>query len=178
MGGTSIRIEPARPEHLPALAAIYAWAAETSPATFELEGHPPAWWEDVLAAVDPRAGRLLLAALDADGSVAGYARSGEHKPKPAYRTTCETSVYVAETHRGRGVGSRLYADLLTRLDASELHVAVAGVTQPNPASGRLHLAAGFTEVGRFREVGFKLDSYWDVVWYERRLDASFAGSPR
>lgn len=172
MSGTPIRIEPARPEHLPQVAAIYARAAAISPATFDLEGHPVAWWEDVLAAVDPVAGRVLLAAVGSDGVVAGYARSGEHKAKPAYRITCETSVYVAETHRDRGVGSALYADLLERLEDSELHLAVAGVTQPNPASARLHLSTGFTEVGRFGEIGFKLGAYWDVVWYERRLDGS------
>lgn len=174
MGDGPIRIEPTRRDHLPALAAIYARAAETSPATFDLEGHPVAWWEDVLAADDPVAGRLLLSALDGDGALAGYARSGEHKVKPAYRTTCETSVYVAESHRGRGVGGALYADLLSRLADSEIHLAVAGITQPNAASARLHLSAGFTEVGRFREIGFKQGTYWDVVWYERRIDGSRA----
>ena len=34
---------------LPAVAAIYAAAATSSHVTFDLEGRPLAWWEEVLA---------------------------------------------------------------------------------------------------------------------------------
>src|SRR6266511_5878708 len=54
----------AREEHLPAIAEIYATAALTTPATFDFEGRPVAWWRAVLEAVDPAAGDLLLVAVD------------------------------------------------------------------------------------------------------------------
>jgi phosphinothricin acetyltransferase len=79
------------------------------------------------------------------------------------------SVYVDERFRGRGVGHALYAELLARLDASRLRLAVAGVTQPSPASDRLHRAHGFAEVGTFAGVGYKLGRAWDVRWYQRPL---------
>ncbi len=160
-------VEDARPEDVPAIAAIYA-AATLTPATFDLEGHPVAWWQEVLDASDPASGRHLFTARDGE-QVLGYARSGHHRAKPAYDTTCETSVYVAVEHRGRGVGDALYAALLGRLDAGPLRLAVAGVTLPNPASERLHLAHGFTEVGVFHSVGFKLGRPWDVRWFQRPL---------
>jgi phosphinothricin acetyltransferase len=159
-----MRVRDAGDADLPAVAAIYAMAAERTAATFDLEGRPPGWWAEVLA--DPE--HELLVATDGD-AVLGYARSSRHKEKPAYSTTVETSVYVGEAARGRGVGGALYAALLERLDAGPKLLAVAGVALPNDASERLHRAHGFTEVGTFHSVGVKLGREWDVRWYERPL---------
>jgi phosphinothricin acetyltransferase len=165
-----VSVRDATPADLPAVAAIYAAAART-PATFDLDGHAVAWWEDVLAAGEPAAGHWLLVAADAAG-VVGYARSTRHKDRPAYATTVETSVYVAEDQRGRGVGDALYSELLDRLDASGLRLAVAGITQPNDPSNRLHRAHGFRAVGTFTGVGVKLGRAWDVLWFQRPLRAA------
>jgi L-amino acid N-acyltransferase YncA len=165
----TLTVVDAREEHLPAIAEIYAAAALGSPATFDFEGHPVAWWRAVLEAVEPAAGHLLLVAVDAGGEVAGYAKSGTFRPKPAYDTTREVSVYVAQDSRGRGVGGALYASLLARLEACGIRLAVGGVTEPNPASTRLHLACGFSRVGTFVGVGTKFGRQWDVTWYQRAL---------
>ncbi len=159
----------AEAEHLPGVAAIYADAVRGGPATFDLKVPPLAWWRGVLDALDASAGHLMLVAIGADGAVVGYAKSGGFRPKAAYDSTCETSVYVTQDARGQGVGTLLYAELLARLDRSGLRLAVAGVTVPNQASARLHLAHGFTEVGTFTGVGVKFGSAWDVCWYQRPL---------
>lgn len=160
------------PDQLPAIAAIYAAAIEDGPATFDLDAPPLAWWGSVLESVDPTAGHLMLTASDDDGTVLGYAKSGSFRPKAAYNSTCETSIYVAGHARGRGVGTSLYAELLARLDRSGLRLAVAGATMPNPASAKLHRAHGFSEVGTFAGVGVKFGQPWDVVWYQRPLGSA------
>jgi phosphinothricin acetyltransferase len=161
-----MRIEPATVAHAEAIAAVYDEAARTTPATFDLEGHAPRWWADAIAAGD----YPFQAALDSGDELLGFARAGLHKVKPAYGTTCETSVYVAQSARGRGVGRALYEALLARLDASPgFLLAVAGITEPNPVSVALHTACGFTPVGTFHNVGRKLGRSWDVTWYERPL---------
>ena len=169
-----MRIEPATPAHAAAIAAIYDEAARTSPATFDLEGHPPDWWADAIAAGDypffaATGDRRLKAGGPGGGELLGFARAGLHKVKPAYGTTCETSVYVAPQARGRGAGRALYEALLAELEASPLLLAVAGITEPNPVSVALHVACGFTPVGTFHNVGRKLGRTWDVTWYERPL---------
>jgi phosphinothricin acetyltransferase len=156
-------------EHLTAIADIYAAAARDTPATFDLEGHPLSWWRSALSAVDPLAGNFLLAAVDGDGEVLGYAKSGGFRDKPAYDTTREVSVYVAEAARGRGVGRALYDALLARLESSAARLAVGGLAEPNPASTALHLSCGFTVVGTFVGVGTKFGRSWDVTWYQRPL---------
>ena len=102
-----MRIEPATSAHAEAIAAVYDEAARTTPATFDLEGHPPQWWADVIAAGD----YPFVVAVDGRRCSASPAAS-LHKVKPAYATTCETSVYVAESARGRGAGRALYDALL------------------------------------------------------------------
>jgi L-amino acid N-acyltransferase YncA len=156
-------------EHLEAIASIYAAAARDTPATFDFEGPPVAWWRAALAALDPDAGHLLLVALDDAGAVAGNAKSGRFRAKPAYDSTREVSVYVDEAARGRGVGRGLYEALLERLSRCGVRLAVGGVTEPNPASTALHLASGFTRVGTFVGVGTKFGRLWDVTWYQRAL---------
>jgi L-amino acid N-acyltransferase YncA len=160
-----MRIAAATHAHAAAIAAVYDEAARTTPATFDLEGHPPAWWSDVITAND----YPFAVALDDGDELLGFARGALHKVRPAYATTCETSVYVASSARGRGVGRALYDALLAELEASPLLLAVAGITQPNPASVALHVACGFTPVGTFHGVGHKLGRTWDVTWYERAL---------
>jgi phosphinothricin acetyltransferase len=164
----TVLVADATAEHLAAFAAIHGEAALESAATFDVEVHPIGWWEDLLGAVDPEAGDFLLAALDGSEAV-GYAKSGPHRAKASYATTRETTVYVAASRRGAGVGHALYGELLARLDRLPLAMAVAGVTQPNPASDALHRAHGFREVGTFSAVGVKFGRPWDVLWYERPL---------
>lgn len=167
-----MRIEPADERHAAAIAAIYAHAAETSPATFDLEGKPADWWREQIANEKRDAGHVTLVALGDEDEVLGYAKSGMYMERAAYDTTCLVSVYVAETARGKGVGSALYDALLARLEQTELKLAVAGIADPNDASTRLHLAKGFTYVGTFNDVGTKFGREWSVSWYQRRLGHS------
>jgi phosphinothricin acetyltransferase len=164
-----MRVEPASERHLPAIAAIYDEAARTTHVTFDLEGRPVDAWRETLAASDELAGRILLVAVDEREQVLGAAWSGRHKPRRAYDITCETSVYVAASGRGRGVGGALYDELLRRLDGSALRLAIAGVALPNDHSVKLHVSRGYEEVGTYRDTGWKLGRTWDVMWLQRRL---------
>lgn len=166
-------VTDARDADLPAVAEIHAAAARDTHATFDFVGRPLGHWQSALASADPAAGHAFLVARDGDDAVAGYAKAGRFIDKPGYDTTVETSIYVAEAARGRGVGRALYAELLARLEASEIELAVAGVAEPNPASTALHVAFGFERVGTFVGVGTKFGRLWDVTWYQRRA----AGHP-
>ena len=46
------------------------------------------------------------------------------------------------------------------------------------ASLALHRAFGFEPVGIFRQVGYKFGRYWDVQWFQKRLDAASGGGLR
>lgn len=101
--------------------------------------------------------------------ILGYATSSAFRPKAAYSTSVEVSVYCSPDARGRGIGALLYSALFEALAGQDLHRAYAGITQPNASSVRLHERFGFRHIGTYEEVGRKFDRYWDVAWYEKRL---------
>ncbi|AYL36563.1 GNAT family N-acetyltransferase [Streptomyces fungicidicus] len=113
--------------------------------------------------------RLMVATDTGSRRILGYATSSPFRPKPAYATSVETTVYVAPDAGRRGVGTLLYKTLFEALAGQDLHRAYAGVAQPNDASTRLHERFGFRHVGTYREVGRKFGRWWDVAWYEKEL---------
>jgi phosphinothricin acetyltransferase len=112
-------------------------------------------------------GRHRLLVARSEGRAVGYAASVPYRARAAYAPSVETSVYVAPSHIGRGVGSALYGALLAELEREDVHRAYAGIAMPNPASVRLHERCGYRRAGYYTEQGRKFGRYWDVAWYER-----------
>lgn len=160
-------IRPATETDLPAVAAIYEHEVHTGVATFDLEPRPLEVWEGRLASTEP--GDHLLVA-EADGEVRGYASSSAYRPKAGYRHTRETTIYLADGAQGQGLGRLMYGDLLDLLVADGVHLALAAIALPNPASVALHRTFGFEDVGVMREVGRKLDRWIDVLWLQKMLN--------
>jgi len=119
-------------------------------------------------------GRYRVLVAVSGGVVVGYASSSRFRPKPAYETSIETSVYLAPEAAGRGAGSRLYKGLFKALEGEDVHRAYAGIALPNPASIGLHERFGFKRVAHFSEQGRKFGRYWDVAWYEKPLGVDSA----
>jgi phosphinothricin acetyltransferase len=116
-----------------------------------------------------RTGRYRVLVGVSDATVIGYASSSRWRPKPAYETSVETSIYLAPDAVGRGIGTKLYEELFKQLHREDLHRAYAGIALPNQASIALHERVGFKRVAHFTEQGRKFDRYWDVGWYEKPL---------
>ena len=165
----AISLRPAVLDDLPALTAIYNHYIVHTTITFDVTPFEPrarrAWFEDHAATGRHR----LLVAVEAGGSILGYATTSRWRPKAAYDTTVESSVYCRPDAVGRGVGTQLYTGLFEALAAEDVHRVVAGIGQPNPASVALHERFGFRRVGVFESVGRKFGQYWDVAWFERPL---------
>lgn len=165
--GTLIR--EARDGDLPRLTEIYNHYVKTTQATFDIETFSVEARRSWFAQFAPTGPHRLLVA-EQNGIVQGYASSQRFRPKRAYDTTVETTVYCAPGATGRGLGRQLYDALFEALGEEEIHSAVAAIALPNDASVVLHERLGFVLVGVLHEVGRKFDSYWDVAWYEKRLD--------
>jgi phosphinothricin acetyltransferase len=103
------------------------------------------------------------------GAVVGYGYASRHRDRAAYAWSVDLAVYVHPRAQRRGVGRRLYQALFPILERQGLHAAFAGITLPNEASVGLHESLGFTPVGVYREVGFKLRAWRDVGWWQRPL---------
>ena len=135
---------------------------------------PLSYWQAKLDSTSPGDHFLVACCVvagddDRVDRVVGYAYSGSYRSRPAYRLTRESSVYVSPEATGRGLGSQLYAELLRLLGQDAMHLVVAVVSQPNPASNALHRRMGFTEVGTLDEVGFKFGAFVSTTTFQLRL---------
>jgi phosphinothricin acetyltransferase len=161
-------IRAARTADLASLTEIYNHYVINTPVTFDLEPYTPerraAWFEQFALT-----GRYRLMVAEEGGVLLGYAGTTRFRPKAAYDTTVETTIYCAPGRTGRGIGRRLYSALFQAIAHEDIHAIVAGYAIPNPASAALHEHFGFKAAGTFREIGRKFGRYWDVVWMERPL---------
>ena len=158
-------VRPAAPGDAAACAAIYAPFVERTWISFELE--PPDEAEMARRVAEYGASHGWLVA-EVGGKVVGYAYGSPHRSRAAYASSCDVAVYVDPAHNRRGIGRALYGDLFARL-AENYHAAFAGIALPNEASVGLHEAVGFVPVGIYREVGWKMDGWRDVGWWQRLL---------
>lgn len=164
MSGPTLRL--AGESDATALRDIYAPYVENTAVTFET--NVPSV-EEMRSRVAETLETHPWLVCERGGEVAGYACAGGLRTQGAYRWTVETSVYVADSERERGIGTALYDSLLTLLDVQGYVEARAGVTVPNPASTALHESLGFERVGTNENVGYKHGSWHDVRWWSKTL---------
>ena len=101
-----------------------------------------------------------------NGQVLGYAYATKWKERYSYRFSVEVTVYLAESAQGKGLGTKLYQTLLDELKQLNIHVAIGGITLPNPTSVALHEKLGMKKVAHFEQVGYKFDQWLDVGYWQ------------
>jgi L-amino acid N-acyltransferase YncA len=172
MSGT---IRPATAHDAAAIAAIYAPFCEFTAVSFEVHAPTPAAIATRIRSIMAHYPWLVMD--DGGGALAGYAYAGRHRERAAYRWSVDVAVYVAPSHHRRGVGRALYTRLFDVLRRQGYFKAYGGITLPNAGSVGLHEAMGFTLVGVYRGVGYKLGEWHDVAWYQKTLQAERPDPP-
>ncbi len=154
-------VRPATPGDAEGILSIYNAAVTGSVDTFDLV---PRTLDDQLAWLDDHSGaHPAVVAVDPSGAVLGFGSLSPYRPRPAYATTVEDSVYVADESRGAGIGKALLAELVRLAREHGFHSVIGRIVGHNEVSIGLHSACGFTEVGTEREVGRKFNRWLDVV---------------
>jgi L-amino acid N-acyltransferase YncA len=157
-------IDDATRNDLPQILAIYNEVIRNSTAVYSEEEFTPergeVWFRGKTGQGFP-----FIVARD-DSGVAGFASFGDFRAWPCYRHSVEHSVHVRADRRGRGVGRALVVELLARAAGMGKHVMIAGIDADNAVSIGLHRSLGFTDAGRFREVGFKFGRWLDLVFMQ------------
>jgi len=146
-----------------AIAEIYNHYVRETVVTFE---ETPVAAEEMARRIADVGARLPWLVWDDGGRAVGWAYATAWKARSAYRLSVETTVYLAASHQGRGLGAALYGELIAKLKERELHSAVGGIALPNPASIALHEKLGFKKVAHFVEVGRKFDRWIDVGYWQ------------
>ncbi len=100
-------------------------------------------------------------------TVLGWASLSPYRPRPAYSTSVEDSIYVHRDHQGRGVGDLLLGDLVALADEHGFHAIFARIADAGTASVALHAKHGFRLVGVEQQVGRKFGRWLDVTLMQR-----------
>ena len=144
---------------LEAITEIYNEAVRTTTATFDTE---PKTVEARRSWFESHSDRHPILVAELAGQVVGWGCLTKWSDRPAYDETAETSFYVKEEHRGRGIGRKLKQAIIETARGLGFHSLIARVADGSEESLHLNETFGFQRVGTLREVGRKFGRLLDV----------------
>lgn len=156
-----VQVRALREQDWPAVRRIYREGITTGIATFETTV-PSRATLDAKWLPDQR----WVAELD--NQVVGWAAAAPVSTRDCYTGVAETSIYVADRYRGKGIGKALIRQQVTAADQAGLWTLQTSIFTENRASIGLHHAAGFRTVGIRERIAQRNGTWHDTVLIERR----------
>jgi L-amino acid N-acyltransferase YncA len=144
--------------------AIYEYYVVNTPITFEVD--PPSETDMRRRIIETLVHYPWLVCEDEDGGIRGYVYASRHRPRAAYQWCVDTAVYIDFRYHRQGIGKAMYTSLFNILPTLGLTNAYAGISLPNSNSVGLHESLGFTQIGLYKNTGYKDGKWWDVGWWE------------
>jgi len=158
-----VSTRPVTEGDLPAVLGIYEEGLASRNATFETK---------LPTARQLRAGWLpdLAWVAELDGDVVGWTAVTAASTRECYAGVGESSVYVTQAARGRGIGKALLFTQVTEADKAGMWTLQTSVFPENRASLALHHSVGYRTLAVRTRIA-QLDGIWrDTVLLERRND--------
>jgi phosphinothricin acetyltransferase len=153
-------------EDAAAIAMIYNQGIEDRVATFETKIRAAS---DVAAWFD---GVHPIVVVEAGGRIVAFASTSTYRPRDCYAGIAEVSLYVERSFRARSVGRLAMQTIIHEAEKAGFWKLLSRVFLDNQPSRKLIAAAGFREVGIYKNHG-KLDGVWrDVLIVERLIPAN------
>lgn len=167
------RIRIAEPGDAEALLQIYAPYVRGTAVTFEYTV-PSAeeFRERILHTLE----KYPYLVAEQDGQAVGYAYAGPFHTRAAYERGVETTVYIRQDRKRRGLGRDLYGALEKILAYQNILNLNACIGYPEREdeylttdSARFHERQGFRLAGRFHKCGYKFGRWYDMIWMEKHI---------
>lgn len=161
-----IQIRLAQKKDAKDLLAIYKPYVENTPITFEYE-------VPSLLEFEQRIEKTLTyypyLVAKIDQKIVGYAYASAYKQRAAYDWSVETSIYVDRDFQAKGAGFALYSKLEEILRKQNITNMYACIAFPNRESIEFHERFGFTRIGYFKQCGYKMGEWQDMIWMEKMI---------
>ena len=164
-------IRQATAEDAAALLKIYAYYVENTSATFEYQ--PPSL-EDFTGRIIRAGARYPYLVIESELEILGFAFAHAFRERPAYDYAAEVTIYLRHDMRHRGLGRAIYTALEAELGRMGVRSLYACVAIPSGEDDRLsmdsprfHEALGYRRCAEFRNVGWKFDTWYAMVWMEK-----------
>lgn len=163
-----IKLRDARRTDVPKICDIHNQGIADRLATLDVESHT---LEEQLQWFHRHGPRHPVVVAEAMGDIIGWVSLNRFSRRAAYRFVADLSVYVDRQWRGKGIGSLLLQEVVTRARSIGYHKIVLSAFPFNQAGMRLYEKFGFRTVGIYREQGW-LDGRWvDTIIMEKLFDA-------
>lgn len=163
----NVCIRPVTLNDAHALCAIFNYYVDHSVATFETR---PFTVEKMRDRIEEITTKYPYFVACEDEKILGYTYLNEFRHYSAYDVTAELAIFIHVDACKKGVGSQLLATLVEAAKKQGFHSVIAAITSSNIASLTLHTKAGFVEVGKIPEVGFKHNAYQAVTFMQKILN--------
>jgi phosphinothricin acetyltransferase len=144
-----------------AILEIYRQGLDSGEASFETE--PPDW-----ATWNKKYHPFCRLGWELDEQLQGWATLAPVSARDCYRGVAEVSIYVARDHLGKGIGSRLMAELIAASESNGIWSLYSSIFPENQSTLRLHLGHGFREVGVRERIARHNGRWRNTLILERR----------
>jgi len=155
-------IQLLRKKHYPQVSKIYAQGLATGIATFEIE--VPTWenWDKKFL---KKCRFIVLIGSE----VVAWCALNPVSNRTVYRGVAEDTIYVAQQHRGKGIGKLLLKYLVAESENEGFWSLQAAIFPQNEASIQLHLDCGFRTIGMREKISQRDGKWFDNILLERRV---------
>jgi len=170
-GQPGFRLRAATEGDLPDIAAIYNSIIPSRMVTAELEPVTVESRRPWLAAHNPQTRPVWVLEDEAAGGVVGWMSFDTFNVRAAYGGTVMIAIYLAESHRGRGLGRALLAHALAVAPQHGVHTILGYIFGHNTPSLRLFATMGFAQWAYLPRVAVLDSVERDLVIVGRRVGA-------
>jgi phosphinothricin acetyltransferase len=118
----------------------------------------------------------IILTLQAGERTIGYGYISSYKPLANFDHTGVLSYFILADYTGMGYGSVLLNELFSRGKEIGITNYLAHISSRNEQSLNFHKKHGFKEVGRFRNAAKKFGQAIDVVWVQKQMEETIAGT--
>ena len=112
-----------------------------------------------------------IVAENETGTVVGYAYADKFGEREAYRYSFIVSIYLDMEVQSKGIGQKLYDELENRMTKMRIVQVLSAITGKNEKSLRFHEKNGFTKIGHFPNVGYKMGEWHDIIWMNKTINS-------
>ena len=159
----SVTIRLAEKRDVPGILEIYApFILDTSVTFEETVPSEESFWERMQEIMK----ELPYLVCEIDGKITGYAYASGYRSRASYRWTKEVSVYVHPDFHRRKIAHALYTSLNEMVRFQGVADLLAIITMPNESSVAFHEQFGYRKCGEFKNVGYKMNQWQNVGWFE------------
>lgn len=170
---TSITIRMANPADAQALLNIYAPYVINTAITFEYDVPSV---EEFASRIAHSLEKYPYLIAEEGGNILGYAYASPFHDRPAYDWAVETSIYVDQNIKHRGIGRKLHNALESTLREQGILNMNACIAYPpeedehlDKNSVEFHAHMGYRLVGEFYKCGYKFNRWYNMVWMEKLI---------